>query len=141
MTMLPSRSRLFEDFFRDLSPGFFIKPLHGDALPNEITLDIKESDEAYTLHAELPGVAKEDIHVTIDGAVVSIRAEVRQHDSHKQDERLLRSERYYGSVARSIRLPQEVNDATAVAKCENGVLTLVLPKRTQAQGAKRLNIS
>ncbi|MCB2033528.1 MAG: Hsp20/alpha crystallin family protein, partial [Ottowia sp.] len=84
-------------------------------------------------------VNKEDIHVSIDGGVVTLRAEVKQHDSEASGEKVLRSERYYGSVARSFQLPQEVDQAGAKAKYENGVLLLTLPKK-QASGAQRLNI-
>lgn len=135
------RGNLFDDIFREFTPGFFIKPLHGDSLPaaSQIKIDVKESDTAYTVHAEVPGVNKEDIHVSIDGGVVTLRAEVKQHDSEASGEKVLRSERYYGSVARSFQLPQEVDQAGAKAKYENGVLLLTLPKK-QASGAQRLNI-
>ncbi|MFD2448710.1 hypothetical protein ACFSQE_09965 [Vogesella fluminis] len=69
MSLLPSRSTLFDDLFRDFSGhGFFIKPLHGDALPSQIKLDVKETDTGFTVLAELPGVSKDDIHVEIEGA-------------------------------------------------------------------------
>jgi HSP20 family protein len=140
MSNLISRHGFLDDFFRDFSPGFFVKPLHGDALPSQIKLDVKETEQGYTLHAELPGVAKDDIHVTIDGPVVTLRAEVRQFDSQNKDERLLRSERYYGSVARSVQLPVDINEAEASAKYENGILTLTLPKRATAKGSRRVAI-
>jgi len=133
-----SRS-LFDDFFRDVAPGYFVKPLHGDPLPAQIKVDIKEDGNAYTVHAEIPGVGKEDIHVGVEGGVITISAEVKQQDQQTQDEKLLRSERYYGSVSRSFQLPQEVDAAAAKAKYENGILLLTLPKRTQAQ-SKRLSI-
>ncbi|XLM21558.1 Hsp20 family protein, partial [Chromobacterium piscinae] len=80
MSMLPARHSLFDEFFRDFTPGFFIKPLHGDALPSQIRMDVKETGEAYLVDAELPGVGKEDIHVEIDGPLVTIKAEVKQFD-------------------------------------------------------------
>ena len=136
-----TRGSLFDDFFRDVAPGFYVRPLHGDALPapSQIKVDVKESDKAYTVQAEVPGVPKDDIHVSIEGNVVTLRAEVKQQDSQTQDEKVLRTERYYGSVARSFQLPQEVDQAGAKAKYENGVLLLSLPKK-QASGAQRLNI-
>ncbi len=104
---------LLDDFFKDLSPGFWVRPLHGDQLPQQIRVDIKESPEAYTVQAEIPGVPKDDIHVDIEGNVVSLRAEVKQQDVQTQDEKVLRSERYYGSVARSFQLPVEIDLASA----------------------------
>lgn len=141
MNSLITRGSLFDDFFKDLAPGFYVRPLHGDPLPppEKIKVDVKESDKAYTVLAEVPGVSKDDIHVTIDGNVVTLRAEVKQQDSQGGDEKTLRTERYYGAVARSFQLPVEVDSAQARAKYDNGVLNLVLPKKL-AGGSQRLAI-
>lgn len=141
MNSLIRRSSLFDDFFKDFAPGFYVRPLHGDALPepSQIKIDVKEDDAAYTVHAEVPGVPKEDIDVSIDGNVVSLRAEVRQFDQQKDEEKLLRSERYYGSVARSFQLPLEVDATQAKARYDNGILTLTLPKK-QGNKTQRLAI-
>ncbi len=136
------RGNLFDDLFREItSPGFFVKPLHGDALPSaaQIKIDVSESDNAYTVLAEVPGVGKEDIHVSIDGSVVTLRAEIKQHDSQTEGDKVLRSERYYGAVSRSFQLPQDIDQAAAKAKYDNGVLQLTLPKK-QASGSQRLTI-
>ncbi|AXE30806.1 heat-shock protein Hsp20 [Chromobacterium phragmitis] len=140
MSMLPARHSLFDEFFRDFTPGFFIKPLHGDALPSQIKMDVKETGEAYLVAAELPGVGKEDIHVDIDGALVTIKAEVKQFDQQGKDERQLRTERYYGVVSRSFQLPQDVDRDASAAKYENGVLSLILPKRRNGGASQRLRI-
>ena len=141
MNSLVTRGSLFDDFFKDFAPGFYVRPLHGDGLPtpSQIKIDVKEDDAAYTVHAEVPGVPKEDINVSIDGNVVSLRAEVRQHDQKKDGEKLLRSERYYGAVARSFQLPVEVDAAQARARYDNGVLVLTLPKK-QGNKTQRLAI-
>lgn len=140
MNSLMTRGSLFDDFFRDMSPGFFVKPLHGEPLPSpgQIRMDVKESDAAYTVSAEIPGVKKEDIHVTIEGGMVMVRAEVKQEDSHKDDKQL-RSERYFGSVSRGISLPENVDQSQAKAKYDNGVLTLTLPKK-QGGATQKLRI-
>jgi HSP20 family protein len=130
---------LFDEFFRDFAPGFFIQPLHGDPLPAQIKLDLQERDDAFELEAELPGVKKDDVHVEIDGSVVSLQAEVRQEDSKKQG-RSVRSERYYGSVSRMVQLPAEVDESKAKAKYDNGVLRLTLPKKAGARSQRRLAI-
>lgn len=141
MANVPSRSNLFDDFFKEFAPGFFIKPLHGDPLPSaaQIKIDVSESDAAYTVLAEVPGVGKEDIHVSIDGSVVTLRAEVKQQDKRAEGEKVLRSERYYGAVARSFQLPVEVDAAQARARYDNGVLVLTLPKK-QGNKTQRLAI-
>ncbi|MEN3029444.1 Hsp20/alpha crystallin family protein [Chromobacterium amazonense] len=140
MSMLPARHSLFDEFFRDFTPGFFIKPLHGDALPSQIRMDVKETEQAYLVDAELPGVSKEDIHVEIDGPLVTIKAEVKQFDEAKQDQQKLRSERYYGMVSRSFQLPQDIDRDAASAKYENGVLLLNLPKRRRGGVGQRLQV-
>ncbi|KLR57154.1 MULTISPECIES: Hsp20/alpha crystallin family protein [Diaphorobacter] len=141
MNSLVTRGSLFDDFFKDFAPGFYVRPLHGDGLPtpSQIKIDVKEDDAAYTVQAEVPGVPKEDINVSIDGNVVSLRAEVRQHDEKKEGEKVLRSERYYGAVARSFQLPVDVDATQAKAKYDNGVLTLTLPKK-QGNKTQRLMI-
>ena len=129
------------DPFDDLFRGFFVRPVDMGNQPQtpSIKMDVKEEADAYKVHAELPGVKKEDIHVTIDGGQVSITAEVRQEKEVKEGERVLRSERYFGKVSRSFQLAQDIDDGKAVAKFSDGVLELTLPKRA-ATASKRLTI-
>ena len=125
----------------DLFRGFFVRPVElGDApaMP-AVKMDVKEQEGAFTVHAELPGVKKEDIHVTVDGNHVSISAEVKQEKEVKEGERVLRSERYFGKVSRSFQLGQEIDDTKAAAKFNEGVLELTLPKRA-ASPNKRLTV-
>ena len=141
MNSLVSRGSLFDDFFKDIAPGFYVRPLHGENLPapSQIKVDVKETEGGYTVQAEVPGVPKEDIHVSVEGNVVSLRAEVRQLDQKTEGEKVLRSERYYGSVARSFQLPADIDAAQAKAKYDNGILTLTLPKKLN-NSSQRLNI-
>jgi HSP20 family protein len=141
MSSLISRGGLFDDFFRDVAPGFYVKPLHGDPLPSpgQIKMDVKENGTAYTVQAEIPGVSKEDIHVSIEGNRVTLQAEVRQLDTQTKDDQLLRSERYFGSVSRGFQLPQDIDQSQAKARYDNGVLTLTLPKK-QGGKSQRLRI-
>ena len=131
MNTLMTRGSLFDDFFKDVAPGFFIKPLHGEPLPppSQLRIDVKESGQDFTVHADLPGVPKEDIQVGVEGNVVTIRAEVKQQDSHREGDKVLRTERYQGEVARSFQLPAEIDESAAKARYENGVLVLTLPKK------------
>lgn len=138
MNRLVTRNSLFDDFFREV-PGFFVRPLHGDPLPETIRLDIKEAGNSFVVSAEVPGVSKENIHVDIDGNEVSIRAEVKQEDAQTEDERVLRSERFFGAVARSISLPAEIDESASKARYEHGVLTLTLPKKSRS-GQARITI-
>ena len=131
MSSLMTRGSLFDDFFKDVAPGFFIKPLHGDPLPSasQIRIDVKETDKDFTVQADMPGVSKEDIHVSVEGSIVTLRAEIRQQDRQTEGEKVLRTERYYGEVSRSFQLPSDIDEANAKARYDNGVLCLTLPKK------------
>ena len=130
----------FDDTIDDLFRGFLVRPVSYDGpAAAQIRVDVSESDGTYTLRAEVPGVKKEDINVTIDGDTVAISAEVKQEKDVKDGERVLRSERYYGKVYRAFTLGQAVDEAGANARYANGVLELTLPKKAAVQ-AKRVAI-
>jgi len=135
-----TRYGLFDDVFNDFAKGFFLKPMMMENQPElQIRIDVREDKNAYRVHADIPGTKKEDIQVTVDGNVVTIRAETKRVTEQKEGEKLLRSERYAGSVSRSFQLPYEIDLAAAEAKYQDGVLDLMLPKRT-ASAAKQLTI-
>lgn len=130
------------DPFDDLLRGFFVRPVDfggGVSEAPQMRVDVKEDNDAYQVHAELPGISKEDIHVHIDGPVVSISAERKQEKEVKEGERVLRTERYFGKVSRSFQLGQEIDEAKSSAKFKDGVLELSLPKKAHEQ-VKRLTI-
>ena len=129
----------FAEVFPELFRGVLGPMKTAGRAPLEVRLDVKEAAGEYTVHAELPGVAKDDIHVEIDGNRVSISGEVKHQAEQKDGERVLHSERYYGSVARGFTLAADVDESKSLARFENGVLTLVLPKKT-ATGARKLAI-
>lgn len=124
----------FDDLFR----GFF-RPVRLERELPQFKMDVKEDDKAYTVHADLPGVKKEDIHITIEGNDVEISAESRSESEKKEGERVLRRERSYGKVMRRFSLASEVDEANAKAKYSDGVLELVLPKKAPTAG-KRLTV-
>jgi HSP20 family protein len=129
-----------DDIFR----GFFVRPVDfgQQAEAPSIKIDVKEQEKAFVVHAEMPGIKKEDIHVNIDGPTVSISAERKQEKEIKDEKdpaRVLRTERYFGKVSRSFQLGQDIDDAKASAKFTDGVLELTLPKKTAAR-TKRLAI-
>jgi HSP20 family protein len=102
-------------------------------------MDVKETPQGYVVQAELPGVKKEEIQVTIEGNQVAISAETKRDTEQKDGERLVRSERYFGAVYRSFVLPVEIDEAASNAKYEDGVLELTLVK-TAAQQPRKLTI-
>jgi len=127
----------FNDLVDDLFKGFLVRPLafegRGDVQLPRAKVDVAEKNGAYLVTAELPGVKKEDIHVAIDGAQVTLEAEVKREKEAAKDERVLHSERVYGKVTRSFTLPQELDESKAQAKFHDGVLELTLPKKAAAQ--------
>ena len=127
----------FNELVDDLFKGFLVRPVAyngngGEALPR-MKVDVTERNGAYTVAAELPGVRKEDIQVSIDGAEVTLSAEVKREKEADKDERVLHTERVYGKATRSFTLPQEVDEAKAEAKFRDGILELTLPKKAAAQ--------
>lgn len=119
-----------DDAFDDLFRGFLMRPVRYDSPQTpQIKVDVSEDDKAFLVHAEIPGVKKEDIKVSIEGNQVAISAEIKKEKEIKDGEKVLRSERYFGQVARAFSLAQDVDDASAEASYKDGVLVLTLPKR------------
>ncbi|WP_175909008.1 MULTISPECIES: Hsp20/alpha crystallin family protein [Burkholderia] len=128
----------------DLFQGLF-RPLRGMALADEpdlasMKIDVTENDKAYTVNAELPGVAKDDIDVQVTGNTVSINAKIERKSEQKDGERVIRRERYSGAISRSFSLSGDIDDAGATATYQDGVLSLTLPKKAPV-GQKKLTIS
>jgi HSP20 family protein len=130
-----------DDAFDQLFRGFLLRPvaLENDDTTAKFRADIAENDKSYTVHAELPGVKKEDIQISIDGDQVSISAEVRREKDVKEGERVLRAERYTGKFYRAFALGSTIDEAAASARYVDGVLELTLPKKAAA-AAKRITI-
>jgi HSP20 family protein len=136
-----TRFNPFEDAFENLFRGVPVwlpNPETRAPAPTPFRMDVTENDREYQVLAELPGVKREEISITIRGNEVAISAEVK-HEKDVNDETVLRAERYYGKIQRAFALAQEVDEATAQAKYSDGVLELTLPKKTVAE-AKRLAV-
>lgn len=128
------------DPFEDVLQGFFRPVQQRNATTGQPKMDVHEDEHSYTVHAEIPGVDKENIHVTIDGNHVTIGAEVRREHEAKEGARSLRSERYYGKLSRSFVLESEIDETQAQANYKDGVLQLVLPKKATS-AAKKLTVN
>lgn len=124
----------FDELLRDFG---------GRGLPERTTpsiaLDVTETDQAYQVRAEIPGVKKEDIKVEVHGNRVSVSAESRRESELKEGSRVVRSELYYGQQQRSFTLEQDIDDTRAEAKYVDGILELTLPKRT-AGGTSKVQV-
>jgi HSP20 family protein len=114
----------------DMMSAMVFRPvLFDEKASPSIRIDASENDKSYVIDADIPGVKKEDIKVSIQGNEVSISAEVKQEKDVKEGERVVHSERHYGKVSRTFRLGYEVDEAKAQAKYADGMLELVLPKK------------
>jgi HSP20 family protein len=133
-----------DEAFDDLLRGFFVRPVAFDGNRGEqqfaqFRVDVCEGEQAYTVRAELPGVKKEDINISIDGDHVAISAESKNEKEVKDGERVLRTERYYGKLQRAFQLGQAVDENGATAKYADGILEVTLPKKAAVQ-AKRVAV-
>lgn len=130
-------SRSFDRLFDDTFGSFLGTPASRSVEPARTpALDVAESDKAYTVKLEVPGVKKEDVKVTVDGRRVTVSAQNQTQEEKKEGDRIVYRERSLTSYARTFTLPVEVDQATASAKLEHGVLALELPKRGAAAAAQ-----
>lgn len=128
-------AEVFPEIFRGmLQPA---RTTNSEAL--EIRIDVSEDAQQYRVLADLPGAKKDDIQVQIDGNRIQISAEVKREPEASPTGRVLRNERFAGTMARSFALASEIDEAGVAARFENGVLALTLPKK-QAAAARRITI-
>jgi HSP20 family protein len=122
--------RLFDDSFFDRVFGTVAQGEGPSA--RSPALDVTESERAYTVHLDMPGIAKTDVKIAIDGRRVTVEARAQRSDEKKDGERVVYRERAESSYARSFTLPQDIDQTESQAKLDNGVLTLTLTKRRAA---------
>ena len=130
--------RSFDNSLDNFLHGIFVRPTEAGQRRDapKLRVDVQEDSKSYLVYAELPGVKKEDIQIDVDGAVVAITAERKQKTEVKEDDRVLRTERYFGKVSRSFQLAQEIDESQVVAKYTDGVLELTLPKKASVQATR-----
>ena len=136
----PSFAEPVESMFRRfMSPRLLEKEFFGGV---DVPVDVVEKGGVYKVRADLPGMKKDNINVRIDGNIVQIDAETQDAKEFKGDGgKVVRSERYYGSVSRTFSLAEDVDDSKATAKYSDGVLTLELPKKAAGSStAHRITI-
>jgi HSP20 family protein len=127
---------MFEDFFTPFARGTPRWSEDGTISPR---LDVNESEKTYEVQAELPGVKKEDVKVSIDHQRITIEGECRTANEQREGESVVYSERSARKFIRSFMLPSEVDESAAQARLEDGILWLTLPKK-QGSEARRLTI-
>ncbi len=125
-------------------PFDLISPLFGRVMGlgaegSSPRMDVRESEDAYLLEMEMPGVDKNAITVSVCNDTVRVEAEARHEKDAGEAWKWLHRERSFGTVSRTIELPEEMDEKKSTARFENGVLILTLPKKRTA-ASKRLTI-
>lgn len=126
--------RLVENMFEE----FFSPFTQGSSLSQTLSprLNVSENDSAFEVQAEMPGVKKEDVKVAIENQRVTIEGECKRESEQREGESILYSERSASKFLRSFMLPVEVDETSAQAHMEHGVLTLTLPKKQGTQATR-----
>ncbi|WER50368.1 Hsp20/alpha crystallin family protein [Cupriavidus sp. WKF15] len=136
--------RLFDDFDRGTHlthmrlPRFGLEPFgrHEWSMPSAPSVDLSETDKAYELTAELPGMDEKDIEVKLANGGLTIKGEKREEKEEKEKDYYLR-ERRFGSFERYFKLPEGADTNKIEARFSKGVLTVTLPKTAEAAGAAK----
>lgn len=128
MNLMPRSSlfdidRFFDDFWAPLRPG-----TESPDVAFMPRVDVKDKKDHIEISAELPGVKKEDVNVSLKNGILTLSAESRQEDKEEKGGQIVRQERRYGRYQRSFNVGSGVNESDIQAKFDNGVLTLVAPK-------------
>lgn len=110
-----------------------------DAALRSPALDVAESDAGYSVSLDLPGVAKEDVKIAIDGRCISVSAKPQAGAPLPEGERVIHRERAEASFERSFALPEEIDEEASLAKLDNGVLSLSLAKKRIAARTLTVN--
>ena len=132
-------ARSIDRFFDD---AYFDRPAArgAEVAPRSPALDVAETEGGYSVSLDLPGVAKQDVKIAIDGRRVSVSAQTQHEETQKDGERVIYRERSSASFARSFTLPEEIDQDASQAKLDNGVLALTLAKK-RAMAAKQLSVN
>ncbi|MDX1711718.1 MAG: Hsp20/alpha crystallin family protein [Rhodovibrionaceae bacterium] len=133
--------RLFDDFFGSwppLTPRFRAVATTAGA---DVRFDASESDKAFEITAELPGLDEKDVDVSVENGVMTIKGEKKSEREEKDKDYYL-TERSYGSFRRSFPMPENVNEDKISANFEKGVLKITLPKTAAGKSkARRISVS
>jgi HSP20 family protein len=131
----------FNSLFDDTFLNDFFRPLanrsNGDKAP---AIDVHETDDTYKVSVDMPGVKKEDIQISLDNGVLTVKGETRKEEKEEKDGKLIRQERHVGKFIRQLSVGADVDAAAVKAAFEDGVLAITLPKKP-AEAEKGINIS
>lgn len=126
----------FEGFFR---PVRYEEGEKGDLVPR---MDIRETDEAFIIKAEMPGIKKDDIEINIHDGLLTISGESEEKSEEKEEGKIVRQERRYGKYVRSMTVGNNIDQENINASYNDGVLELTLPKLAAVEPKKiKVNVA
>jgi HSP20 family protein len=140
MSLIPRNAFNFDSLF----DNFFAPTAWSSQGDNFFSpkVDIKDNKDHYLISAELPGVKKDDIHISLDRGVLTLEAEVKQDDKEEKDGKVIRQERRYGKIMRSFTVGDAVHENDITAAFKDGLLNIKAPKKTAAETpSRKINIS
>ena len=139
MNLVPHRSVFdLDDLFENWAPLRAAEWARGVFSPR---VDVKDKKDCYEITAELPGVKKEDLHVTLHNGMLTIEAETKQEDKEEKDGKVIRQERRYGKFLRSFDVGGNLNESDIAASFKDGVLVLTAPKaQPKAPETRRIDV-
>lgn len=121
---------LFDDFFDDFARPARSAAKYNTPATNVMRTDVKEDENSYELHIELPGYQKEDVKAQLKDGYLTINAETKQNNDQKDENgKFIRRERFYGNCSRSFYVGEQITEEDIKAKFENGVLKINVPKK------------
>lgn len=132
----------FNSLFDDTFLNDFFRPLATRSNGDKVAaIDVHETDEAYKVNVDMPGVKKEDIQIALDNGVLTVKGETRKEDKEEKDGKLIRQERHVGQFIRQLSVGSDVDAAGVKATFDNGVLAITLPKKPpEAESGVKISI-
>jgi HSP20 family protein len=129
MSLQNEVDRVFGDFFQNFEFGRLPGFANGSLVPKA---DFSESETAYELAVEIPGVSGKDLEVSTKNGVLTVKGEKKTESEEKKKD-FIRSERSYGSYCRAMALPEDADESKISAHYKNGVLVITMPKSAEAK--------
>ncbi|MBP0050055.1 Hsp20/alpha crystallin family protein [Marinobacterium sp. AK62] len=123
----------FNSLFDDTFLNDFFRPLATRSNGDKVAaIDVHETDAAYTVNVDMPGVKKEDIKLSLENGVLTVKGETRKEDKEEKDGKLIRQERHVGQFIRQLSVGSDVDAQSVSAAFNDGVLSITLPKKPAA---------
>ena len=131
---------VFNDFDRDFFRGFTRPVLYGKNAQHMMKTDVKETEECYEVDVDLPGFSKDEIKLELNNGYLTISTEKNVENKKEKEGRVIRQERYSGTMSRSFYVGEHVTEEDIKAKYENGVLSLEIPKKEAPKAPEKKTI-